>query len=340
MASIRDWLQLFRSHTSPLEMTITITGSALAVGTIFDLRVMFFLIFGWIYHNAGYGQNSVEDYIQGFDKDDPNKVHHPLQRRAIDPKNGRLVCHLLILFLFFYGLLISELDILATILLVLLIGMGIIYNMFNKKMAIKFVPIAIAHSLLFPFAFFASGGEISTTSGFPFLEGETAIAAIVIFGYLILQIIYQIMIEGDLKDIDMDEASLLKKIGAGVKDGQFRCSFMARVISVTLKITSIAVLFLVVRILDGSVDNYIGIAVVGLLLLFFDHQLMRKREWDHSKVLKTMSLMEVVSTFALAIVIAPEIGGWIPAVLIMTFNMVYFVLMNRFLWGTVIKPRV
>ncbi len=340
MASVKDWLQLFRSHTSPLEMTITITGSALAVGTIFDIRVLFFLFFGWLYHNAGYGQNSVEDFLGGFDRNDPNKRHHPLQRGVIDPVFARNICRFLIVILFIYGVVISNFDLLSIILLATLIGMGIIYNLFNKELTGKFIPIALAHSLLLPFVYFGSGGTIDISATAPYISGPETRAAILLWGYLLLQVIYQIMIEGDLKDIDMDEASMLRSLGVYVRDGILYCSRLARGVSFFLKASSIMILFLVLSTLNGTVDNYIGALLFSAALLALDQGLMGAGPWDHSKCLKRMSLMEVTSTFALAVVIAPVIGGWIPALLIMAFNMIYFILMNRFLWGTLIKPRV
>jgi hypothetical protein len=148
------------------------------------------------------------------------------------------------------------------------------------------------------------------------------------------------MIEGDLKDIDMDEASLLKEMGVCVRDGILQSSPLARGVAFYLKASSITVIFLVLSALNATVDNYIGALIFSALILYLDQKLIGGGPWEHSSCLKTMSLMEVASTFALAVAITPEIGGWIPAILIMVFNMVYFVLMNRFLWGTVIKPRV
>ena len=164
MASIRDWLQLFRSHTSPLEMTITTAAAALAVGTIWDVKVLLFLIFGWLYHNGGYGHNSVEDYISGHDVDDRNKAHHPLQRGVIGAHLGRKVTLGLIVISFIYGIVISVQDPTAIIFLVLLTSLGFVYNVFNKRMSGKFLPIMLAHSFLFPFAYIGAGGDISVIS--------------------------------------------------------------------------------------------------------------------------------------------------------------------------------
>jgi 1,4-dihydroxy-2-naphthoate octaprenyltransferase len=340
MATLRDWLQLFRSHTSPLEMTITITASSLAVGTVLDIKVLLFLIFGWLYHNAGYGHNSVEDFISGFDRDDPNKSHHPLQRGVIDPRTARTACIFLIGMAFAFGIFISEFDPLAIGLLTALTIMGFVYNLFNKRMKGKFLPIALAHSLLFPFAYFGSGGDLTLSSDLPFIEGATLQVAALLWAYLLFQIFYQIMIEGDLKDIDMEEASLLKSMGVYVKEDRLICSPLARTVSFSLKAASISLIFISVWILEGTLDNFAVAGIFGVIILGLDHSLMKIGKWDHSQILKRIAFMEVISTFALAVAIAPEIGGWLPAFGIMAVNIVYFILMNRFLWGTLIKPRV
>ncbi|MEA3557885.1 MAG: UbiA family prenyltransferase [Candidatus Thermoplasmatota archaeon] len=340
MPNLKDWLQLFRSHTSPLEMIITISGSAMAVGTIWDIKVLYFLIFGWLYHNAGYGHNSAEDYIQGFDRDDPNKSHHPIHRGAIDPLVGRGACILMVLISFIYGLFISSFDPTAITVLMLLTVFGFIYNMKGKNMGGKFLPIAIAHSLLFPFSYLGSGGEIVFRETFPFITGT--LTAIMVAGtfYLIFQIIYQIMIEGDLKDIDMDEASFLRSLGVSAHRGEFKASVLARSFSVSLKTISIAFLFSIVYLGGGAAWNYLALLIFSLAMLIQDHRLMHGRDWDHSSCLKDMALMEVISTFALVFALSPIIGGWRPALIVMIANMVYFIIMNRYLWGTLMKPRV
>ncbi|RLF69455.1 MAG: hypothetical protein DRN57_00660 [Thermoplasmata archaeon] len=339
MASLRDWLQLFRSHTSPLEMTITMTGSALAVSGIWDVKVLLFLVFGWLYHNAGYGHNSVEDFMGGYDRNDPNKMHHPLQRGVIDPKRARSVCLLLIAAAFVFGVLISGLDLLSIGILAVLTVMGFVYNLHNKRMKGKFLPIAAAHSLLLPFSFFGAGGDPALSSSFPFVTDPMTQGAIILWGYLMLQIFYQIMIEGDLKDIDMDEASMLRSLGVKVTEGRFVASLRARVVSMVLKILSASLLFVSVAVLGGTLVHYIIIAFFSIILLLLDRMMMGQKLFDHARMLRTMALMEVASTFAIPAAVSPVIG-WEASLFIMIINISYFVPMNRFLWGTLIKPRV
>ena len=321
-------------------MIITITGSALAVGTIWDVKVLLFLIFGWLYHNAGYGHNSAEDFIQGYDKDDPHKSHHPLQRGALDPQTARYACIILVVLSFLFGIFISDFNLTAMVLLGIITFMGALYNVAGKRMKGKIIPIAIAHSLLFPFAYFGSGGSLTTISEYPFFREAFVLAAILGTVYLVIQIIYQIMIEGDLKDIDMDEASFLKTMGAGVEGDRFIPSSFTRVFSFIIKSSSIGVLFWILFLGKGTILLYILLFALAFLMLILDESLMGDRTWDHSDTVRSMAIMEVVSTFALILALAPMIGGIVSALIVMVLNFVYFVLMNRYLWGTFLKPRV
>jgi len=337
MASVRDYLQLFRSHTSPLEMLIAASGAALASGSVLSNEVLLFSIFGWFYHNAGYGHNSVEDFIAGYDRDDPHKCHHPLQRGAIHPRTARAVTLAMIIVSFTFGSFICGVDPLSISLLACLTLMGFVYNIYGKRMGAKFLPIAAAHSLLFPFAYFGSGGQVALSASFPFVDPP---GVLLLTGYLVLQITYQIMIEGDLKDMDMSEASYLRELGVRVEGGRFKASFRARATSFALKGSSIAVLFVALSVLGGAWYEYIQITIFGFVLVVLDHRLMRERIWEHGDCLRTMALMEVCSTFALVAVISPSIGGPVPASGMMVLGIVYFVLMNRFLWGTMLVPKV
>ncbi len=346
MASVRDWLQLFRTHTSPLEMSIVVLGAALGAGGFFKWEVLLWVLFGWLYHNAGYGHNSVEDFARGFDKHDLHKLHHPLQRGVISVRSARIVTYTMIGISFIYGMAITGFDITAVVLLVILTVCGFIYNIWGKNMVVKFMPIALAHSLLFPIAYFGSGGEIDWNLDLlRFWNGTTPV---VVWGTLafIFQIVYQILVEGDLKDLDQNEASLLRTMGVRIDHGGFfRTSVGARVMSMTIKAINVFLILKVAVEIDGSIGQLIVVGVMGAGLLFLDHRLMIPRCFDHPQTLKDMSFMEVGSVFAMIVAISPcfhsnGLAQFGIAIGVMVAAMVYFVIFNRILWGTVLRPRV
>lgn len=344
MATLRDWLQLFRSHTSPLEVSITVMGGALGLGTFWDLRILIFALLGWLYHNAGYGQNSIEDYARGYDRSDPNKAHHPLQRSVIDIHTGRLGVNLLLgtmLALFFVLLFNNPIGLL---LMLSMVALGLVYNYFGKGMSFKFIPIALAHSLLFPVSYLAAGGYFSFSLFPPFFLDVRSWVAFLGFSYFAFQIVYQILIEGDLKDIGMDEATMLDRLGIRLEGQVFRASAVGRFVGFLIKFMNILIAGGIVVLLGPTPLSVALWLLMSALMIVFDHRLLRTRVFVHSETLKDMALMEVISVFTMILVMAPTFGpdwwGYGAAFLLIVLDMAYFAIMNRYLWGTLIKPRV
>ncbi len=343
--AVRDWLQLFRSHTSPLEITICVLGAALAHGTVFHIDVLLLGLFGWLYHNIGYGQNSVEDYARGFDRKDPHKAHHPLQRGLIDVNGARKAVSVLMAATFGYALYLAYPSALAITVLVFAVLMGLVYNFWGKRMKGKFLPIALAHSMLFPFSYLAAGGHFSYRSLGLFNPDQGSVM-VLFFVFFLIQIVYQILIEGDLKDMDMikeGEASLLDVLGVKLEGGRFTSPFRARFFSGLLKIINCTVAILIILSFyethNPPLVPTIALILFSIMVITLDGRLMAAREFDHSETLKDMALMEIATVFMAVAAIMPMIGG-LGAALIILFDIVYFALMNRYLWGTTIKPKV
>jgi hypothetical protein len=148
------------------------------------------------------------------------------------------------------------------------------------------------------------------------------------------------MIEGDMKDIDMAEASFLGRLGVFARDGRLHVSDTARYAAFGLKAISIVGLAAALVVQSGRGADFALIVVLASGILILDGILMRSGKYDHTKTLRTMALMEVASTFAITAAISPSIGGILPALGMMAFGIIYFVAMNRYLWGTGLVPKV
>jgi len=343
MASVRDWLQLFRSHTSPLEVTIALLGAVLAAGTLLDVRVLLVALLGWLYHNAGYGQNSVEDFAAGYDSEDPHKSHHPLQRGAISISEGRRAVNTLLAVFFIYSILLLYPSRTGIAIFLVMYACGVMYNKFGKSMKLKFVPIAIAHSLLFPVGFFAAGGTANMDWA-SLLRNRITYVLILGFLYFVIQIVYQILIEGDLKDIECDEATMLDWLGIKLENGELRASLRARITGTLLKTLNIIIALEIIRVYGMPTAVVASWAVISTGILMFNRKLLATRRFYHGETLKDMAVMEVLSVFlmvfALAPAMAPGNGGILAAGAVVVLDISYFVVMNRYLWGTVVTPRV
>lgn len=338
MATIKDYLQLFRCHTAPLEITIAVLGAAIGTNTLFTPKILLFAVFGFLYHIVGYGHNSVMDFIKGFDRDDPNKSHHPLQRGAIDVKTAKHIIYILLGASFVYGIILSIENPVGIGILVFMLIMGLIYNLIGKRIKAKFIPIAFAHSSIFPYAYFASGGSTNILYGTGFVMLLATI-------YFFVQIMYQILIEGDLKDLGRNEATMLDILGIKLENNRIIVPFNARILGFLLKMANIGIGFYIIHMLGGDIKSVILGLIFAIFIIYYDHKLLSTRIFDHRQCLRDMAFMEVICVFFMVIVFIPiyspsityAYGG---ATTIILIDLLYFVLMNRYLWGTMVMPRV
>ncbi len=334
MASFRAWLQLTRAHTAPLEMLISLMGAALGAGGLLSPALAHFTLLGFLYHLTGYGQNSVEDFVRGYDRRDPHKAHHPLQRGAMTVEEARGGVKVLFAGTLFYALYLSHLRPLPLLLLLLVLISGLIYNVKGKSIHFKFLPIALAHSTLFPFAYFSSGGPVG---------GETLHIMLLGYGFLILQITYQILIEGDIKDLQVKEASLLKRMGVRLKGGVLKVPLRVQLMGLSLKASSLLLALLIWHLLEDSLSALPLLLLFSSLALLFHFRLLKNGPFDHEGALKDMALEEVSSTFLLLSALSPLYHptlGPLLALLLVLLSLSYFAIMNRFLWGTSLTPKV
>ncbi|MCD6382840.1 MAG: UbiA family prenyltransferase [Thermoplasmata archaeon] len=334
MATLRDYLQLLRAHTAPLEVLICVIGSAMGSGGLLNLSVLNFSIFGFLYHLTGYGHNSLRDFTGGYDVGDPHKAHHPLQRGVISVERAESVIKILFVLTLGYAVLLTQLKPIPIGILIFAVLMGLIYNIAGKRIHVKFLPIALAHSSLLPFAYFSSGGSSA---------GTLFLIMLLSFIYLLLQVTYQILIEGDIKDLGVKEAGLLKKLGVELRNGCLRVSRGVKVLGLTIKALSLLSALIVWILMGSDVLTIPYLATFSILLLFFHFKLLKEGLFDHNNALKTMALEEISSIFLLLTVLSPLYHpdyGHLLSLLLIILSMAYFSAMNRVLWGTAVTPKV
>jgi len=325
--TIRQWLILYRAHTVVLEAPMAMAGAALALGELADPRVAAWGLLGAVYHIAGYGMNSYVDWKKGYDKDDPNKQHHPLNTGSISPSTAKYNIYFLIAAFAIFALALSGFRPIGFLCLGVLLAGGLAYNYFGKITVFKFIPISIAHTMVFVFPYMIYDGEIST-------------------GFIALTIAYfthhvfQIAISGEIKDIKQDEANFLKTMGADVVtqlngDENFHPGYAIILVSVLLVIEVGAISA------AGIALSKPGVWVVVLFLLtawltYDSYNLISYGPFIRDKKLSTMSRREIAGYLCIhsVTVTVIEFG-------ILTAGMIiYFVAVSKFMWKDSILPQV
>lgn len=289
------------------------------------IRVAAMSVFMFLVHIISFGENSVLDFTQGYDKADPGKSHHPLCTGAIGVPDAMKFVHwgkpLLATIGCVMMFLWSPNPVMAMFCLFMWYAWGTAYNVgLSKVSLLGFLPICLCFTFMGGFGWYLSHEDLTST-GWWYLA------------YVFTVILFQISWSGHLKEMGQAERSnLLIKMGASLRDGWFDPGW-ALLYGVGVKILSF---FLLAQLVDTSLWTPI-IWLVGALvsLSIMTVQLCHHRFYFRPDELKRMSLMEILSIYAPIPLMVP----WGQALLLMATGVVYFYLMNRVLWG-VSYPKV
>jgi len=323
--NLRSWLQLFRAQTAPASVLLVLV-PYLVDKPLFSWKVLVLATFILLVHWFSFGENSLMDTAMGYDVSDPNKQHHPLLSGRMGLHLVHNVIHWGLIVLTAVGVLltywISPSPLPAMAALVMWIALGHGYNEgLSKESLFGFISISLCFTSMAAWAWFLGHGEL------------TPIAQIYLT-YVFLVILFQISWSGHLKEMGQSERSnILIKMGASLKDGRFDPG-RAFLYGFSIKMISLFILGILME------SNKTPLREVWLYLVIFGVFVMTiflliPREYDRARELKRMSIMEIISIYAPIPLMLP----WSYAIVLMIAGIVYFVGVNRALWG-VSYPKV
>lgn len=339
---VRKYLQLTRAHTAPLETVPAALGAALAVGGLFNEAVLAWAVFGALYHFAGYGANSFLDWALGYDKDDPNKQDHPLNTGALSQMGAAAAVVAFNAAYLLLGIYLTMENFLAFSIVIASFLMALAYNTFGKRTKYKFIPISLAHTGVFIAPYIALGGDLFSSVFW------TATA------YMIVWIVFQIAISGELKDIgNPDEENLLADVGCYVNNQRteyvmkkrpfIKINPLVRTFAVLLGVAkATAGFYIVIETASGpmaSLVTVMGVFVAGLGVMVNTEVLTRSGSFDREHRVKVMSYVELWTLILFTFAFLPVVGV-VGAFLIAAVSVIWLVVMNKVQWSTSIKPEV
>ncbi|MGC9084228.1 MAG: UbiA family prenyltransferase [Anaerolineae bacterium] len=313
-------MQLSRMHTAPSEMF----GLALAgyIGGMRLPQLLLLVLLGWMVHVAGFGMNSLVDYLHGYDAADPSKRHHPLP-------SGRLTVAQAMSFVFamqlasvFYFMILSR-SYIADAAFAAYVASGWIYNLTAKEHKVP--------------AMF----ELGVSMGALFLAGAALLGILnptIILAsiYTGIVAVYQIGVDGDLKDLDArtPERNVLRDLGTYVDDsGTMHTSRGGYALALSVSAAK-AVAFALVAATISPIWGIAMGAMGAITFTYFALAMMRPGPFDHARRLKIIGLCEVWSYVALVIALFPLMLSWAPiaVALYLVAPVAYYYAMNRIMW--------
>jgi len=329
---IKECLQLTRAHTTPLEAAPALIGGLIATGGDITSSVILFAVVGILYHNVGYAMNSWLDWKGGYDKNDPNKQHHPLNNGSIKPLQakwfvrGSFVLSLLfVLFVYIDGGVSSNTLLSLAIVCVGVLG-GLAYNIWGKETNLKSVPISIAHTTVFAAAYTYCGGS------------NTVVLSILSL-YVFVWVLYQIGVSGEMKDIMQDESNLLIDIGVESDGESIFMPHRANFIVYSLDLVMFIVGVVAIDSTGGGPVSFVTFVVFMALRELMSSQLTSGGEYDRESRMRTMSIVEALSLMGFITIASGRIGA-VMSVSVAFVSVIWVVAFNKIEWGTLVAPKV
>lgn len=320
---MRNWLRLFRAQTGVATLLLLLV-PFLCDSSVGLLEVVAVAAFALLVHYASFGHNSLMDFVGGYDKTDPGKVHHPLNTGVIQIGTAHLVIHWMLIFsaVVAVGLVfwMSPAPVYALVFMIGWLAFGFAYNDGLSKQSKT--------------GCFAITGSMVSVAGFAWFlshEAMTEVGALFLT-YTYFAIMYQIAWSGFIKEMAQWEPSnVLHWMGARLKRTEDELILLlgpAACFGTYLKFFGLATGMILVATVWSPVEGTIAgiLAVVALYLL---SGTIQDRKYERQRELQTMSLMEIATIF---LPILPMLGVAKGSVLMLA-TLAYFVLMNRLLWG-------
>lgn len=325
----RQYAQLTRAHTAPLEAVPAVVGVALAQPSGDILLLASWGIFGVLYHLTGYGMNSLVDWQAGFDKEDPHKQHHPLNSGGLCLEQARWMIGLtgLVTAVVTLLLILNEMSVLGLVAASIMVAAGLAYNWLSKQLQAKFLPIAVAHSFVVVTPYVTLGGTVHSLL---FLS---------VVAYVFLWVTFQIGVSGEVKDIQRDEENFLKTLGSSADEHRIIFSRNTLLFSYGIKTLSV-LCALFIALLSGITLEYgILLFCAGILSLYTTQSLISSGEYIYHQRMTDMALIELLAIMMLVMAIAPFLSGNLEIILGIG-SVLWVICFNLIEWGTIIAPHV
>jgi len=295
---------------------------------------------GVLYHLAGYGMNSLEDWRAGFDKEDPHKQHHPLNSGTLSESSSSLVVYSLFVAAVVYAIVLARFNVLAVVVISLGVMSGVAYNLLAKGTVFKPVPIAIAHTTMFITPYVALGGS---------LESVTFWLAVV---FMLFWVAFQIGISGEIKDLeDTGEYNVLEEsFGLKTWEDMYNGETHITNTKITQRVATWTrvVMALVGCLVIGFSYNNLSLELAYVTLsytipmafsMLMILPLTKEGAYNRKGRLQDMANIEMLSLISFVAIHLP-VYGFVAGSLFVLGSAAWVLTFNQLEWGTWLAPEV
>ncbi len=332
-----DLLRLFRIHTGAVTAAVPALGLLAAGGSY--LALAFVVLTALAHHAWGFSLNEVVDLE--VDKRAKDLSHKPLVSGRISRKVGlalSLTMGILSFSFISIAALVEGVDPLVPLILLVISSIsGILYNVYGKRFPLSDVLVGI-------WMFFLVLSAASVSSG----GGPYGISIWAVAGLSSVHLVFNNSVEGGIKDVDNDRGSGARTFavvtGNRVKEGRLLLTTVFRGFGIGLRALFVisAAVFSYLIVVDSGfhINMVLVVSVLGILLFSQSLSFLKGTiKMSRKELLKAFSRHEIGSFLLCILVVVPAVG-WGPSLVIFIVPALWFILLNRIVYGTKIAPGV
>jgi len=316
---LNNYLQLVRIHTASLTIPTVVIGYLLATNTPSPLYIFLISIYALLFHAFGFLWNNIFDYQ--YDKNDPYKRHFPLVNGQISYKRAKYIAITGTSASFVYGLFLFNNNILAITTFILAIFFGFLYNLLNKKFKHAIVYISLSFVML----------VMS-----PYLNFHVLDYKILIYGsFAFATMVFQNGISGFIKDMRVGQINTLTYLGTRLEGDKLIVSNYTDIYAYIIRLV---IVMLGIALANNIYTMFLFIVVQAIVILL-SFKLLQSGVFNRDYRVRLMAIIEIMNYYSLAIIMI----GYTSIIwdtFLFAFPILYYILMNKITWGTIIKPAV
>mgnify|MGYP001626355588 CR=1 FL=1 len=326
---IKQYLIFSRIHTASLTIPVVMI-SYLIYGR--DLWTLFLLsVFALLFHAFGFMWNNIFDYK--YDKIDKYKQHFPLISGEINIKHAIYIASIGTVLTYLFGTYITYHHLVSFIFMNMAILFGFLYNIYNKKMSSSSLYISMSFASLIPMSMYLN-------------DGVSTIVSTMMFFIAFLTMMYQISVSGNIKDMEVPQANLMKKLGVRLFANNIVFSNKAIAYSTVLRIMVFELIISLFYILSMKITSVVILtamlsipSLLFIITMIYHIKMINHARWDRDAYLSYMSKIEIFNYLTFATIIIPVLSIYAYLFFVL-FPILWFAIFNRIMWGTVSFPKV
>ncbi|MDA4124376.1 MAG: UbiA family prenyltransferase [Thaumarchaeota archaeon] len=316
LPSLSGYLRFFRLESASTPMTYLVLGYLIGGGSLLSAGTAVWLLFGLIFHMAGFGDNNLQDLSQ--DLADPNKEVFPLGRSMPVAQARRAVLGLHMIGLAF-ALLISG-SVTGASIFAVCYASGIIYNRSSKSWASAPIFFALTFAPLAAFSYYSVAGHFG-----PLI--------VLVSGLAFFECLFQNAVATSLKDLHADRMNFMKTIGAREESGLLFVPRKAWAVTLAIKGCQTGT-FVGLATLVPAWTLLVGVPFLVISLFGSARTIAPRPSEQRSRLMLHAAISELGSFYAVLGFLLVVLGT-VSVLFLAVFPLAWYILVKKALWGSV-----